>query len=52
MEYSLSYNKRADLIIRDRVSGRPIIVEFKAVPFYRESIGQILEYKARVIVGN
>lgn len=48
-EYSLSSNKRADLILRDRVSGRPVIVEFKAVPFYRENIGQILEYKARVI---
>ncbi len=49
MEYILSYNKRADLILRDRISGRPVIVEFKAVPFYRENIGQILEYKARVI---
>lgn len=49
MEYMLSDNKRADLILRDRVSGRPVIVEFKAVPFYRENIGQILEYKARII---
>lgn len=49
MEYVLSYNKRADLVLRDRISGRPVIVEFKAVPFYRENIGQILEYKARVI---
>jgi hypothetical protein len=49
MEYILSDNKRADLILRDRTSGRPVIIEFKAVPFYRENIGQILEYKARVI---
>lgn len=49
MEYILSDNKRADLILRDRISCRPIIVEFKAVPFYRENIGQILEYKARII---
>jgi len=49
IEYLLSDNKRADLILRDRTSGRPIIIEFKAVPFYRENIGQILEYKARVI---
>ncbi|WP_160691669.1 hypothetical protein [Clostridium sp. C2-6-12] len=49
MEYILSDNKRADLILRDRMTGRPIIIEFKAVPFYRENIGQILEYKARII---
>jgi len=49
MEYQLTEGKRADLILRDRKSGRPVIIEFKAVPFYRENIGQILEYKARVI---
>ncbi len=49
MEYILSDSKRADLILRDRNSGQPVIVEFKAVPFYRENIGQILEYRARVI---
>jgi hypothetical protein len=49
MEYILSDSKRADLILRDRNSGQPIIVEFKAIPFYRENIGQILEYRARVI---
>jgi len=49
MEYILSDSKRADLILRDKKSGRPVIVEFKAVPFYRENIGQILEYKARII---
>ncbi|KEH96909.1 hypothetical protein FDC62_08205 [Clostridium botulinum] len=49
MEYRLSDSKRADLILKDRKSGRPVIVEFKAVPFYRENIGQILEYRARII---
>ncbi|WP_461207769.1 PDDEXK family nuclease [Clostridium sp. DL1XJH146] len=49
MEYQLTENKRADLILKDKKSGRPVIVEFKAVPFYRENIGQILEYKARII---
>lgn len=49
MEYRLSGGKRADIILRDRISGRPVIVEFKKVDFYRENIGQILEYKARVI---
>lgn len=49
MEYKLSGNKRTDLILRDRKSGRPVIVEFKAIPFYRENIGQILEYRAKII---
>ena len=49
MEYILSDSKRADLILRDRNSGQPVIVEFKAIPFYRENIGQILEYRSRVI---
>lgn len=49
MEYQLTENKRADLILKDKKSGRPVIVEFKAVPFYRENIGQILEYRARII---
>lgn len=49
MEYRLSHGKRADLILKDRRSGRPVIVEFKAVPFYRENIGQILEYRARIL---
>lgn len=49
MEYPLSSGKRADLILRDKASGRPVIVEFKAVPFNRQDIGQVLEYKARVI---
>lgn len=49
MEYQLTESKRCDLILRDRNSGRPVIIEFKSIPFYRENIGQILEYKARII---
>ena len=49
MEYTMSDSKRADLILRDRKSGRPVIVEFKKINFYRENIGQILEYKARIV---
>ncbi|MEQ3339917.1 hypothetical protein [Clostridium butyricum] len=49
MEYKMSDGKRADLILRDRKSERPVIVEFKKVDFYRENIGQILEYKARIV---
>ena len=49
IEYRLTNNKRADLILRDKKSGRPVIIEFKKIPFHRENIGQILEYKARVI---
>lgn len=49
MEVLVSDQKRIDLILRDRKTGRPVLIEFKAVPFYRENIGQILEYRARVI---
>lgn len=49
MEYITSNQKRIDLILRDRIIGNPVIVEFKFVPFYRENIGQILEYKTRIV---
>ncbi len=49
MEYNISESKRIDLLLRDKLSGRPVLIEFKAVPYYRENIGQILEYRARVI---
>lgn len=49
MELQLGDRKRADLILRDRVTRGPVIVEFKFVPFYRENIGQLMEYRARVI---
>jgi hypothetical protein len=49
MEFPVSDNKRIDLILRDKITNRPVIVEFKAVPFYRENIGQILEYRARIL---
>jgi hypothetical protein len=42
--------KRIDLLLRDRFTKRPIIIEFKAVPFYRENIGQIAEYKALIML--
>lgn len=48
IEYQIGDQKRADLILRDRVSRSPVVVEFKFTPFYRENVGQILEYKARV----
>ena len=49
MEYVVGANQRIDLILKDSITGRPVIVEFKAVPFYRENIGQILEYRSRLI---
>lgn len=48
IEYQIGDQKRADLILRDRVSQSPVVVEFKFTPFYRENVGQILEYKARI----
>lgn len=49
MEYITSNQKRIDLVLRDRIIGNPVIVEFKFTPFYRENIGQILEYRARIV---
>ncbi|MDD2497869.1 MAG: hypothetical protein PHY90_07055 [Desulfitobacteriaceae bacterium] len=49
MEYGLYANKRADLLLRDRKTGRLVIVEFKKVEFNRENVGQILEYRTRII---
>ena len=43
-------DSRIDLLLRHRISGRPVIVEFKFGGFYRENIGQILEYRTRVIL--
>lgn len=48
MEVKLSHSKRADLILMEKRNKRPVVIEFKSVPFYRENIGQILEYKARL----
>lgn len=48
LEHQLGDQKRADLILRETTSGRPVVVEFKFTPFYRENIGQLLEYRARV----
>lgn len=49
-EYVTSDQKRIDLVLRERITHRPVLVEFKAVPFYRENIGQILEYRARCLI--
>jgi hypothetical protein len=50
MEYYVEGNKRLDLILRDKIRGFPVIVEFKYHGLNRETIGQILEYKARIAV--
>ena len=41
---------RIDLLLRHKLNGRPVIVEFKRGGFYRENIGQILEYRTRVLL--
>ena len=50
MEYVVGASQRIDLILRDGITERPVIVEFKAVPFTRENIGQILEYRSRLVL--
>lgn len=50
LEYQAGDKTRIDLLLRDRVSGSPVIVEFKFGSFNRENIGQLLEYKARVAI--
>lgn len=47
-EYQIGSQKRIDLILKDKIHMMPVVVEFKFVPFYRENIGQIIEYKARI----
>jgi hypothetical protein len=49
MEFYIGGN-RIDLVLRDRITKRPVIIEFKAVPFSRVHIGQIAEYRAQVIL--
>lgn len=49
VEYVVSNQQRIDLILRDKINKYPIIVEFKYTPFYRENIGQIIEYRARIV---
>ena len=49
IEVMLEGKMRVDLLLRERITNRPVIVEFKAVPFLRDNIGQILEYRARII---
>lgn len=50
LEYQAGDKTRIDLLLRDRVSGCPVIVEFKFGSFNRTNIGQLLEYKARVAI--
>lgn len=48
-EVRLAGAVRIDLLLKERITNRPVVVEVKAVPFYRENIGQLLEYRARII---
>ncbi|GMO40299.1 MAG: hypothetical protein Ta2F_16480 [Termitinemataceae bacterium] len=48
MELHIEGNKRPDLILRDSLTGFPVIVEFKRFDLTRDTVGQILEYKARI----
>jgi hypothetical protein len=48
MELHIEGNKRTDLILKDNL-GYPVLVEFKKEALTRATIGQILEYKARII---
>jgi hypothetical protein len=48
MEYFIE-GCRIDLILKDMLTGVPVLVEFKRGDLVRDNIGQILEYKARVI---
>jgi len=50
MEHIISDQKRIDLILRDSITNRPIIIEFKAVKFNRQDVGQILEYRSKVLM--
>jgi len=49
MEVHIEGNNRIDLILRDVSSGYPVIVEFKKNDLNRDNIGQILEYRARIL---
>jgi len=48
MEFHTEENKRIDLILQDNL-GFPVLIEFKIGKLTRDTIGQILEYKARII---
>lgn len=49
-ERKLDGGLRLDLLCRHKLNGRPVIIEFKKNNFTRENIGQILEYRAGVIL--
>ncbi|MCL2042786.1 MAG: DUF4263 domain-containing protein [Treponema sp.] len=48
-EFYIEGNKRIDLILKDSVTGFPVIIEFKRGDLTRDNIGQILEYRSRII---
>lgn len=48
-EVQIAGQNRIDLLFRHRLTGRPVIVEFKKDYFYRENIGQLLDYRARIL---
>jgi len=49
MELHIEGNKRPDLILKDTLTGDPVIIEFKRYDLTRDTIGQILEYRSRII---
>lgn len=51
VELQAGDRKRIDLILMDRASRCPVIVEIKREPFLRQDVGQILEYRARIAAG-
>lgn len=48
-EVQLRTGSRLDILFRDRMDGSPVIVEFKKGEFYRENIGQLIDYRASVL---
>lgn len=49
-EFIITGKNRIDLILKDKITNRPVFIEFKAVPFYRENIGQLLDYRAKCLL--
>lgn len=46
VEYDVASERHIDLLLKDTLSRRPVIVELKNVTLERKHIGQILEYRA------
>ena len=49
IEVHVAGGKRIDLVLKDVITGFPVIVEFKRGDLNRDDIGQILEYRARIL---